>query len=79
MWDLAPEFKAALVFVEHRFYGKSLPFGNQSFASVKNLGYLSSEQALADFALAITHLKTEVSIGEGVGTARDYCNDGLDC
>jgi lysosomal Pro-X carboxypeptidase len=59
MWDIAPEYKAALVFVEHRFYGKSLPFGNQSFADVKNVGYLSSEQALADFAVVITYLKNE--------------------
>ncbi|KAI6201590.1 putative effector protein [Aphelenchoides besseyi] len=59
MWDNAPEYKAALVFAEHRYYGKSLPFGNQSFSSLKNLGYLSSEQALADFAEIITFMKNK--------------------
>uniref|UniRef100_A0A915LN07 Uncharacterized protein n=1 Tax=Meloidogyne javanica TaxID=6303 RepID=A0A915LN07_MELJA len=57
MWDIAPEFGAAIVFAEHRYYGKSYPFGNDSYSSVSNLGYLSSEQALADFAVIITYLK----------------------
>ena len=57
MWDSAPEFGAAIVFAEHRYYGKSLPFGNEIFSNVSTLGYLSSEQALADFALLIGHLK----------------------
>ncbi|VDK74409.1 unnamed protein product [Gongylonema pulchrum] len=61
MWDLAPEFGAAVVFAEHRFYGKSQPFGNKSYANIRNLGYLSSEQALADFVLLIRHLKSEVN------------------
>uniref|UniRef100_A0A0K0F2S4 Lysosomal Pro-X carboxypeptidase (inferred by orthology to a human protein) n=1 Tax=Strongyloides venezuelensis TaxID=75913 RepID=A0A0K0F2S4_STRVS len=59
MWDIAPDYHAALVFAEHRFYGKTIPFGNDSFSSTKNLGYLSSSQALADFAFLIKYLKKE--------------------
>uniref|UniRef100_A0A7I4Y8J7 Lysosomal Pro-X carboxypeptidase n=1 Tax=Haemonchus contortus TaxID=6289 RepID=A0A7I4Y8J7_HAECO len=58
MWDLAPRYNAAIIFAEHRFYGESQPFGNQSYASIKNMGYLTSEQALADYAALIYELKT---------------------
>lgn len=60
MWDIAPEYGAGVVFAEHRFYGKTQPFGDDSYKSVQNLGYLSSEQALADFAVLIQYLKDEV-------------------
>ncbi|EYC16011.1 hypothetical protein Y032_0035g3093 [Ancylostoma ceylanicum] len=57
MWDLAPKFNAAIIFAEHRFYGKSMPFGNDSYASIVNMGYLTSEQALADYAALLFALK----------------------
>jgi len=61
MWDIAPEFNAMLLFAEHRYYGQSLPFGNKSYTDLKYLGYLTSEQALADFAELITHIKSTVA------------------
>jgi hypothetical protein len=45
-----------VVFAEHRYYGQSLPFGNESF-STPYIDYLSSQQALADYAYLIKYLK----------------------
>ncbi|GER37102.1 serine carboxypeptidase S28 family protein [Striga asiatica] len=59
--DIAPKFRALLVFIEHRFYGESMPFGKHSYRSAKTLGYLNSQQALADFALLIRSLKHNLS------------------
>uniref|UniRef100_A0A1I7XBE3 Lysosomal Pro-X carboxypeptidase n=1 Tax=Heterorhabditis bacteriophora TaxID=37862 RepID=A0A1I7XBE3_HETBA len=59
MWDIAPELGATVVFAEHRFYGKTQPYRNESYSSTDKLGYLSSEQALADFVLLIDYLKEE--------------------
>ena len=41
-----------------RYYGESLPFGpDESFQDDK-IGYLTIEQALADYAVLLTELKT---------------------
>lgn len=45
--EYAENFKALCLLLEHRYYGKSHPTKD---ATVKNLAYLSSEQALADLA-----------------------------
>ncbi|XP_065278568.1 lysosomal Pro-X carboxypeptidase [Emys orbicularis] len=60
MWDVAEELNAMLIFAEHRYYGESLPFGNKSYSDSKHLNYLTSEQALADFAILIQHLKETI-------------------
>nr|KYP36933.1 Thymus-specific serine protease [Cajanus cajan] len=44
---LAKKFGAALVMLEHRYYGKSSPFNS---LETENLKYLSSKQALFDLA-----------------------------
>lgn len=56
MWDIAEEFKAKLVFAEHRYYGDSLPFGNKSFDK-EHIGYLTANQALADYADLVNFLQ----------------------
>ncbi|KAL8040791.1 hypothetical protein ABFX02_10G122200 [Erythranthe guttata] len=61
LFDVAPRFRALLVFIEHRYYGESKPFGKDSYKSAKKLGYLNSQQALADFALLIRSLKHNLS------------------
>ncbi len=84
MWDIAPQFNALLIFAEHRYYGKSLPFGpsslkvikykllnNKNYRHIHKLtitfqpdpkfnGYLTSEQALADYAELLTYIKQSI-------------------
>ncbi|ETW05762.1 hypothetical protein H310_03446 [Aphanomyces invadans] len=54
MWENAAEFGALLVFAEHRFFGKSVPYGADAS---KHLQHLSSEQALADYAVLLREIK----------------------
>ncbi|GLJ27415.1 hypothetical protein SUGI_0538320 [Cryptomeria japonica] len=63
LFEIAPKFGALLVFIEHRFYGNSMPFGNRSdsYKSAETLGYLNSQQALADYATFIIELKKNLS------------------
>ncbi|XP_039131898.1 lysosomal Pro-X carboxypeptidase-like [Dioscorea cayenensis subsp. rotundata] len=58
LFDIAPIFNALIVFIEHRFYGDSIPFGD---TSIHNLGYFTSTQALADYAVLIRSLKHNLS------------------
>ena len=55
MWDHGSEFNALLVFAEHRFFGKSQPCPG----GFRQCGdYLSTDQAMADYATLIGRIRT---------------------
>ncbi|XP_043655704.1 putative serine protease K12H4.7 [Drosophila teissieri] len=55
--DMAVENSGMLFYTEHRYYGLSLPFGNESYRQ-NNLKKLSLHQSLADLAHFIRHQKS---------------------
>eukprot|EP01018_Ginkgo_biloba_P013492 Gb_28512 [translate_table: standard] len=63
MIDIAPHFRALLVYIEHRYYGLTMPFGSreESYKNASTLGYFTSTQALADYATIIIDLKKNLS------------------
>jgi len=63
MWEIAEEFGALVVFAEHRYYGESMPYGSKSYDNKHRLGYLTSEQALADYVDLLTYLRHNGSYG----------------
>ncbi|CAM8897982.1 unnamed protein product [Rhodiola kirilowii] len=63
MLDTADTFHPLMLFVEHRYYGDSIPFNSreETFRNASTLGYLNSAQALADIAEIIISVKTNYS------------------
>ncbi|CAH0546510.1 unnamed protein product [Brassicogethes aeneus] len=61
--DYAKEYKALCFQLEHRFYGKSHPTRD---LSVKNLQYLTSQQALADLAVFIEKINVQYELSPDV-------------
>eukprot|EP01017_Pseudomicrothorax_dubius_P007947 TRINITY_DN12562_c0_g1_i1.p1 TRINITY_DN12562_c0_g1~~TRINITY_DN12562_c0_g1_i1.p1 ORF type:complete len:512 (+),score=128.70 TRINITY_DN12562_c0_g1_i1:125-1660(+) len=57
--NLRNDFKAAIVFAEHRYFGKSQPFGDQSYDKDK-VQWLTTEQALADFVYFLKWYKAQL-------------------
>ncbi|KAJ4841791.1 hypothetical protein Tsubulata_010539, partial [Turnera subulata] len=55
----AARFHSLLLYIEHRYYGKSIPFGSreEAFKNASTLGYFNSAQALSDYAAIINHVK----------------------
>ena len=58
MWESAERHSAMLVFLEHRFYGRSKPYPARKLEN--HMKYLTTEQAMADYAMIIHHLKANV-------------------
>ncbi len=64
MWESAPKFGALIVFAEHRYYGKSKPYENPLDFPDTELAFLTSEQALADYANIIQDLKKDLDCAD---------------
>jgi lysosomal Pro-X carboxypeptidase len=60
IWDTAAKFGAKILFMEHRYFGETLPFGFQFKMDPEHMRYLSVEQALADYASIIFHMRQNV-------------------
>ncbi|GAY64889.1 hypothetical protein CUMW_237060 [Citrus unshiu] len=57
--DNAARFNALLVYIEHRYCGKSIPFGSREEAlkNASTLGYFNSAQAVTDYAEILLYIK----------------------
>lgn len=46
-------------FYQHRYYGKSIPFGSrkEAMGNASTRGYFNSAQAIADYAEILLHVK----------------------
>lgn len=57
VWEMAPLLGAATVWLEHRYYGLSQPYGADY---LNHLAYLSQAQALADYATLLFDIREEL-------------------
>ena len=61
---VSKELKGMLVYPEHRYFGVSMPFGDQKTSYLKeNLVYLTTEEAMMDFVEFVKFIK------------KTYCED----
>ena len=63
MFEFAETTNATVVFLEHRYYGQSFPFGKTDSFTPRNVSYLTIEQAMADFAQFLPHYQTAIGCG----------------
>lgn len=57
---LAKEMGALVVFAEHRYYGESMPFGNETYFR-PNLRFLNIEQVMLDYVDLLNFLKANTT------------------
>ncbi|XP_065183893.1 dipeptidyl peptidase 2-like [Sycon ciliatum] len=57
--EVAKEVGGMIVFIEHRYYGKSIPFG-ANWRQDLNYQFLTVDQALADYAVILSVLKKDL-------------------
>ena len=55
---VAKEMKGLVVFGEHRYFGKSMPFGDKSFDQ-DNIKFLTVEQAMYDYVKLIAQIRKD--------------------
>ncbi|KAJ7166404.1 serine carboxypeptidase S28-domain-containing protein [Mycena crocata] len=60
----APEFGAALMSIEHRYFGRSLPFGNNSYTT-ENFRFLTLDNVMSDSVAIVDWWRTNVTNGAG--------------
>ena len=75
IFDHARALGAHVLFIEHRYYGSSLPFGPNASFSPEGLRFLTIEQALADYAEVIVALPRLLGCqGSGARRLLDRCD-----
>ena len=69
LWVLARRFGGAVIFIEERYYGKSLPV---PVAGEREYAFLSSAQVVEDFAVALWTLRRQVNSTKVVAVGGSY-------
>ncbi len=64
--SLAAKFNALVIFAEHRFFGKSFPFGAPQDKNITKNKYLTSLQALSDYISLLTHFKSTHKLASNI-------------
>lgn len=57
---MAKNLSGLVVYAEHRYYGKSMPFGDQSF-NKDNVKFLTVDQTLMDYVKLIQFIKSDAN------------------
>ena len=70
---LAPRFGAAVIEIEHRFYGPYRPIINREATTEELLELLTPQQAMADMVQLTKHFKEELGCLKYDRTSADYC------